>query len=114
MGKSSCEEKFEEVSLEKPKRREDSSAENKFSYLQEQVADEDFGTFGLKRAHKNTLEPKMLSPVKSNLLITEETPSKRSPMPKSFIKESMRRIRESSQKKTDGSPSIQKLPGLLL
>ena len=35
-------------------------------------------------------------------------------MPKSFIKESMRRIRESSQKKTDGSPSIQKLPGLLL
>ena len=73
------------------------------------MANEDFGTpkNGLKHAHKNTLEPKMLSPVKINLLTTEETPSKRSSMPKSFIKESMRRFRESSVKKiSDGSPSV--------
>ena len=54
----------------------------------------------------------MRSPVKTNKLTTEETPSKRSSMPISFIKESMRRIRESSVKKiSDGSPSIQILPG---
>ena len=79
------------------------------------MANEDFGTpkNGHKRAHKNTLEPKILSPVKTNLLTTEETPSKRSSMPKSFIKESMRRLRESSVKKiSDGSPSVLKLPGI--
>ena len=116
MGNSSCAEKFEEVSLEQPP-KVDSSAE-KFSYLQEQIANEDFGTpkNGLKRANKVKLdkneEAKLISPRKKNLLTFEETPSKRSSMPKSFIKESIRRFRESSLKKTEDSPTVKQILGL--
>ena len=85
----------------------DSSAE-KFSYKLEKVASEDFGTpkKGLKRAQEIKLsqligtEMASSSEKKPNILLkTEESPGKKSSVVKSFIRESLKRIQDSSKKK---------------